>query len=474
MSTMTESGNIKIALIGGGGLRTPLLIFGIQESAHILGPAELALYDPDADRVRIMAELGRALVAREEGSLRIRIASSAQDAIADASFVLNSIRVGGIGSRALDEKTAVDHGYPGQETTGPGGVAMALRTIPAALAYARLVEQLSPDAWLINFTNPAGLITQAISQATGTRVVGICDTPDELFHRIATALHASAERVRCDYLGLNHLGWVRRVYLDGKDVTTALLEDDSVLDQLYPGSLFDHELLRCLQLLPTEYLYFYYSRRRALANQCAVGTTRGEEVARLNERLLSALEKHLQSGNSAEALTVYTAYLNQRSNSYMKLEADRGSAFQDDGCLGQDPFRSATGYHRIALNVMKALCGLQPQRIVVNVPNQGAITDIVDPDIVEVPCTISRNSIQPEACGRLPEAVRGLVLAVKAYEHTVTAAAVSGSAALARKAMLLYPAIGEWEPSKDLLEDMIDHNPSLEYLNNPGRNRVAT
>jgi len=461
---MTDSSNIKIALIGGGGVRTPLLIFGIQESAHILRPGELTLYDPDADRVRIMAELGRALVAREGGNLRIRIAPSAEDAIADASFVLNSIRVGGISSRALDEKTAVDHGYPGQETTGPGGVAMALRTIPAALEYARLVEQRSPDAWLINFTNPAGLITQAISQATGTRVVGICDTPDELFHRIATALKASASRVRCDYVGLNHLGWVRHVYLDGKDVTAALLEDDDALDQLYPGGLFDHELLRCLQLLPTEYLYFYYSRRRALANQRAVGTTRGEEVARLNERLLSALEKHLQSGSTNDALSVYTVYLNQRSNSYMKLEADRGSAFEDDIRPGQDPFRSATGYHRIALSVMKALRGPEPERIIVNVPNHGAVTDIADTDIVEVPSTISRNSIQPEACGRLPEAVRGLVLAVKAYEHAVTAAAVSGSAALARKAMLLYPAIGEWEPSKDLLEDLIERNPSLNYL----------
>src|SRR5580704_4923209 len=191
---MPNSSNNKIALIGGGGVRTPLLIFGIQEAAHLLRPQELVLYDPDAERVRIMAELGRAIVAREGGSLRIRIASSAEDAIADSSFVLNSIRVGGIDSRALDESTAITHGYPGQETTGPGGVAMALRTVPAALGYARLVEKHSPSAWLVNFTNPAGLITQAIAHTTGARVVGICDTPDELFHRIATALGAPAER----------------------------------------------------------------------------------------------------------------------------------------------------------------------------------------------------------------------------------------------------------------------------------------
>jgi 6-phospho-beta-glucosidase len=228
--------------------------------------------------------------------------------------------------------------------------------------------------------------------------------------------------------------------------------------------LFDHQLLRALELLPTEYLYFYYSRRRALANQHAVGTTRGEEVARLSEHLLSALANHIQAGDPGKALEVYTTYLNQRSNSYMKLEADQGSAFADDNSLEGDPFRAATGYHRIALNVMKALRGAEPQRIVVNVPNHGAITDIADHDIVEVPCTISSNSIQPEACGVLPEAARGLVLAVKAYEHAVTQAAISGSLLLARKAMLLYPAVGEWEPSQNLLEDLIRRNPTLAYL----------
>lgn len=461
---MQNPGNTKIALIGGGGVRTPLLIFGIQEAAELLGPQELALYDPDRDRVSIMAELGRAIVAREHGSLKIRVAESAEDATEGATFVLNSIRVGGIGSRALDERTAIQHGYPGQETTGPGGVAMALRTVPVALAYARVVERYSPSAWLINFTNPAGLVTQAIAQRTGARVVGICDTPDELFHRIAEALDATPDRVHCEYLGLNHLGWVRRVLLDGNDATSALLADDSALEKLYSGSLFDPQLLRSLGLIPTEYLYFYYSRTRALFNQRAVGTTRGEEVARLNETLLSTLAKEIQSGHMNHALEVYTAYLNQRSNSYMKLEADRGSAFDDNVVPEQNPFRSATGYHRIAINVMKGLCGAAPQRIVVNVTNRGAIEDIDMNDIVEVPCLVAQDSIQPEACGRLPEDVRGLVLAVKAYERAAIEAAVAGSAAMAQKAMLLYPPIGEWEPAKALLEDMVEHHLSLKYL----------
>jgi len=461
---MSQPGNIRIALIGGGGVRTPLLIFGIGEAEKQLGAGELALYDPDAERVRIMAELGRAIVARQGGQLRIRIAGSAEDAIAGAAFVLNSIRVGGIDSRARDERTAMANDYPGQETTGPGGVAMALRTVPVALQYARLVETLSPNAWLINFTNPAGLVTQAITQHTQARVVGICDTPDELFHRIAEALGVGPDRVNCDYLGLNHLGWVRRVLLDGTDVTADLLQDDAALTKLDSSGLFDRELLRSLKLIPSEYLYFYYSRRRALANQRAAGATRGEEIVQLNATLLTTLAKHIGAGEPELALEVYTAYLNQRSNSYMKLEAHGGSAFSAQAIPGQDPFRAATGYHRIAIHVMKALSGSEPQRIVVNVQNRGAIADIADDDVVEVPCMIARHTIHREACGPLPEAVRGLVMSVKAYEHAAIAAARTGSWQAARKAMLLYPAIGEWEPSGSLLREMVGHDPSLQYL----------
>ena len=461
---MNNRSGCKVALLGGGGVRTPLVIFGVQEAAGALGVEEMVLYDPDRVRVQMMARLGQAIIAREGSSLRLRVATSAEDAVADASFVLSSIRVGGIESRAADERISIDHGYPGQETTGPGGIAMGLRTVRASVEYARLVEKLSPDAWFINFTNPAGLITQAIAHATGVRIVGICDTPQELFHRIAVALDVPPERVRCEYLGLNHLGWIRRVLLDGRDVLPEILHNDGVLDALYQASLFDHELLRCLELLPTEYLYFYYCRTRALANQKIAKTTRGEEVTRLNDALLAEIANHLETGNDGDALATYVAYLNRRSGSYMKLEAAAGSAFDEGNDLKEDPFRAATGYHRIALQVMTALRGTEPQRVIVNVPNRGAIEEISAEEIVEVPCMIANGSIQAEACGRLPESVRGLVLAVKAYERAAIEAAMTGSWAKARKAMLLYPAIGEWEPSEGLLTAMIEKNPELRHL----------
>lgn len=454
-------GNRKVTVIGGGGVRTPLVIFGVNESKERLGIDEMVLYDLDRERAQIMCELGQAIVAREGGSLKLRVANGIEDAIEGAAFVLNSMRVGGIQARAADERISIENGYPGQETTGPGGVAMALRTAAVAIEYARWIERLSPKAWMINFTNPAGLITQAVSHKSGVRIVGICDTPTELFHRIAQALGAPLEQVHCDYLGLNHLGWVRRITLRGEDATARILGNDQALRSLYHADLFDVELLRNLKLIPTEYLFFYYSRRKALANQRAAGATRGEEIGKLNEELFQRLRNAISAGRAEDALSIYVAYLNQRSGSYMQLEASAGSAFDKSHALTEDPFRVVSGYHRIALDVMNALLSNEPRRLVINVRNHGAISEVEHEDVVEVPCAVSKHSVSPEKCGALPEEVRGLVLAMKAYERAAIEAAVTGSTALAHKAMLLYPAIGEWEPSIDLLRDFSTKSPEF-------------
>lgn len=446
-------GNRKVALIGGGGVRSPLVIYGVNESRLDLGVDEMVLYDPDTERAKLMCRLGEAVIARDGGSLRVRVVTDVREAIEGASFVLTAVRAGGMEARANDERISIRHGYPGQETTGPGGFAMALRHVGIMIEYGQMIERLSPSAWMINFTNPAGLITQAVSQHANARVIGICDTPVELFHRIAQVLGADTQEVQCDYIGLNHLGWVRRVLLRGEDVTAGLLADEEALRRLYPDGLFDARMIRSLKLLPTEYLFFYYERRRALRNQKAVATSRGTELVDLNRKLFDRLAAGFAGGGPDRALAVYIDYLNQRSGSYMQLEASAGTAFDRSKSLSEDPFRVATGYHRIALDVMNGLCGEQGRRVVINVPNLGAVADIADEDVVEVPCVLSRGLFERERVGTLPEQVRGLVLAVKAYERAAIEAADSGSLEAARRALLLYPAVGEWQPSEELLAE---------------------
>ncbi len=441
----------KVTLIGGGGVRTPLLIHGLAQAASTLHIGELALYDIDRERVALMAELGREVVRQLNADVVITTHTQLKDAVAGAQFILHSIRVGGIAARARDERLAIEHGIAGQETTGLAGFAKALRTIPVVLEQARIIEQHAPAAWFISFTNPAGLMAQAIQQHTNLRSIGICDTPSEMFYRLATALQEPLADVRCDYFGLNHLGWIRRVLVRGQDVTERILNDDAVLRSLYHAALFDPAMIRALGLIPSEYLFFYYCQQRALANQRAAGASRGEEIVKLNETLFAGLQQSLKADRAAAALKLYRNYLQRRSGSYMKLEAEAGSALHEGVEQAEDPFEAATGYHRIALEVMLALTSDQPSRIVLNVKNNGAITDLGNDDVVEVPCLIDRHGPQAVAVEELPANVRGLVQAVKEYERLTIRAAVEQSDVLAKQALLSYPLVGEWELASQLI-----------------------
>lgn len=420
-------------------MRTPLLVYGLARSRIEVG--ELAIFDIDRERAELMASLGRELAP-----FPITVHPRLEPAIEGAEFVLSSIRVGGIAQRARDERIAIEHGYAGQETTGPGGFAMALRTVPAVIEHARAIEKLAPRAWLISFTNPAGLITEALHRHSAVRAIGICDTPAELFHKIGEVLGAPVE---CDYAGLNHLGWIRRVRAAGGDVTERLLANDSALKRLYPGDLFDPELIRALGLIPSEYLFYYYSARRALANQRRSGTTRGAEIERMNTDLVDTL----RAEPADRAVTTYRDYLAARSASYMKLE----SASANEKAV--DPFETATGYHRIAIEVMEALVADEPRTIVVNVANRGAIEDLDDDAVVEVPCAVSRTGAAPMKTGPLPESVRGLVQSMKAFERATIRAAMEPSRNLARLAMLENPLIGDWDAAGQLLEHYLTRAP---------------
>jgi 6-phospho-beta-glucosidase len=248
--------------------------------------------------------------------------------------------------------------------------------------------------------------------------------------------------------------------LRGEDVTERLLNDTEFLRRVYPNGLFDPALIQTLRLIPTEYLFFYYSQRKAHANQLRAGASRGEEIGRMNEDLFRVLA----NAGSAQGLAIYRAYLLQRNASYMKIEGQAESAF-DVAKEDYDPFETATGYHRIALDVMTGLVSDQCRSVVVNVRNGGAIEDLEPDDVVEVPCDIDRDGARPRRTGRLPDSVRGLVQAVKAYERTAIQAAVAGSGSLAQLAMLEYPIIGQWELAGDLKKSLIDADPEhLGYL----------
>jgi 6-phospho-beta-glucosidase len=449
---------MKLSILGCG-LRTPLLLHGIAHSDF--ADCEVRLYDTAPGRAELMAALGKVIAS--ESPLRIHACTDLTEAITDGDFVISSIRPGEMAGRARDERTTVECGFAGQETTGPAGFAMALRTIPVAIEHARIVERVAPGAWIINFTNPAGLITQAITTHTAARAIGICDTPAELFFRISLALRKPLDQVECEYAGLNHLGWVSAVRVRDNhgsmtDVTERVLNDDGLLRSLYGVDLFPPELIRRLRLIPTEYLYFYYNQRTARAHQLDAGSTRGEELVTLNQRVFAELESHLHRGNPRDALQAYRAYLNRRNASYMSLEGAGKSAFAAAE-VDWNPFEGVTGYHRIAVDAIRALSSSEPTRMILNVPNRGAIRDLEPGDIVEVPCMVDRSGPRPVRAGALTDVAKGLVIAVKTYERLTIEAAVNRDRDAARFALFTNPIVSDWEFARRCVDRLLEGDP---------------
>ncbi len=428
---------MKLAVIGGAGVRTPLLIHGLTRSDVPI--SSVCLYDPDQTRLAVIAPLA----ARLSGGATVTASSSVAECVEGADFVFTSIRVGGIEARARDEATALDHGVIGQETVGPGGFAMAMRTIPHIVEYAKEVERRAPDAWIINFTNPVGIITEAVHTATGAKIIGICDTPTELFEEIAHALGLASQECHFDYFGLNHLGWVREVYHDGRPQLHRLWDDPARLASIYRVPLFDPVFLRELRLLPTEYVYYYYRARDAFENVKRAGRSRGHVIQQLNVKLFEDLAEP-----DADARIVYEAYLAARDGGYMQIESGTTAPRKPS------PWAALTGYDKIALSVLRAIHFNTGAIIPLNVCNRGNLPELETDDVVEVPCTVTRNGALPLHVGPVPTAVLELLLRVKDYERRTVKAALSGDRDAARVALARNPLVADTALADRLIDAM--------------------
>ena len=428
---------MKLAIIGAGGARTPLLINGLIRSD--LPIREIALYDPERDRAALMADVAR----RRAERVRLDVTATAAEAITGADFVFISIRVGGISARAHDETTALAHGIVGQETVGPGGFAKAMRTVPHVVGYAREVQALAPHAWIINFTNPVGIVTQAVRTATGAKIIGICDTPTELYEEVCHALDIPVAEAFVDYLGLNHLGWVREVYHRGEPQMHRLWVDPDRLARIYRTPLFPPEFLRTLRLLPTEYVYYYYRAAEAFANVKRAGTSRAKVIEGLNEGLFRDLTDPAQ-----DTIAVYEQYIAARDAGYMQIESGQRQP------RPKNPWGELSGYDRIALHTVQGIHFNSNAIIPLNVDNRGNLPELEDTDVVEVPCVVNGNGARPLHVGRVPDAARDLLITVKAYERLTVQAALTRDPALARQALAANPLVPDESTASRLVESL--------------------
>jgi 6-phospho-beta-glucosidase len=445
---------MRLTILGGGGFRVPLVhqaLLGDRRAGRV---TDVVLHDVDAAR---LAAIGRVL-AEQAGAVtdppRVTHTTDLDQAVRGADFVFSAIRVGGLAGRAADERIALDEGVLGQETVGAGGVAYGLRTLPVAIRTARRVAALAPQAWVINFTNPAGMVTEAMSAHLGDRVIGICDSPVGLGRRAARALGLDPGGVRLDYAGLNHLGWLRGVHAGGVDHLPRLLADPDALGSFEEGRLFGADWLRTLGALPNEYLHPYYYTREAVTTGRASPQTRGAFLLEQQDRFYTAV-----ASGSGSALAAWQD---------ARLERERTYGAQSRTATGAGPRDSRDldggGYEHVALALMRAIAHDEPATLVLNVRNRGTL-GVLDADaVVEVPCAVDGRGAHPLPVDPLPEHAAGLVCAVKAVERAAIDAAVTGSRAAALKAIALHPLVDSVTVARRLLDAYVRHHPHLAYL----------
>jgi 6-phospho-beta-glucosidase len=406
---------MKVAVVGAGSTYTPELVSGL--AAGRLDVDELALMDVDAERLEVVGGLAQRMLRRGGFGGSLSLGDDLDAAVDGASYVLIQIRVGGQQARLGDETVPLACGCIGQETTGAGGLAKALRTVPVVLSIAeRVRERAAAGAWIVDFTNPVGIVTRALLGA-GHRAVGLCNVNIGFQRQFARLLGVEPGRVLVDQVGLNHLTWCRRVLLDGRDVLPELLDEHGA--ELADGLGLPRRLLEELGAVPSYYLHYFYAHDQVLAEQLE-GGTRAEEVM--------AIERGLLELYRDPSLDEKPALLEQR-----------GGAF----------------YSEAALALVAALDAGDGAVEVVDTANGGSVPGLADDDVVEVPARIGPDGPEPLPQPPVAPELLGLIQHVAAYERLAVRAALSGEVADVRRALLAHPLVGQWEPVEELTQRLL-------------------
>jgi 6-phospho-beta-glucosidase len=407
---------VKLAVVGGGSTYTPELVAGLARERERLDLTDVVLHDIDAERREVVGGLAKRMLeaAGYEGALAIT--DELDRALDGASFVLIQLRVGGQQARLSDETIPLACGCIGQETTGAGGLGKALRTVPVVLDIASRVRELAADgAWIVDFTNPVGIVTRSLLDA-GHRAVGLCNVAIGVQRFVARLLDTEPNRILVDQVGLNHLTWVRRVLLDGNDVLPDLLADHG--DELAMD--FPRSLLERLNAIPSYYLRYFYLHDEVLKEQLA-GTPRAAEVAEIERELLELYRD--------PSLTTKPKLLEQRGGAY---------------------------YSEAATQLVASLASDAGNVQVVDVRNEGTLAGLADDDAVELPARITARGPEPIPQPPLAPELLGLTQHVAAYERLAARAAIEGDRDLVYKALLAHPLVGQVPPVEELTEQLLE------------------
>lgn len=461
---------MKLAVLGGGGVRSPLLAKSLAVSAKNAGIDSLIFMDNDREKLDIFGSISSQITSTLAPSLRFKVTDSAEEAVEGADYIITTLRVGGDKGRIFDEETALEQGVLGQETTGPGGFAMAMRSIPALLSYGRLIEQkANPKAITFNFTNPAALVTQGLNYAGIQRNFGICDGPAGQIQEIKEMLGAGeADKFHAECYGLNHLSWFRGFTLNGKDVSEQVLNHPG----LYKDTsfrMFSPELIQSFGgALPNTYLYFYYYREKAVQSILGSGLTRGRVIYDINRRMMDELRQIDPKKNFKAAFGVFMSRLMEREKSYMNLESKDEGGHHISAIPDLDAFLSAPdsgGYAGVALEYIRITKGSGTGgEMILNAPNaNGAIGFLNRDDVIESNSTVHKDgSVVPSFHENIPAPVRALIVSVKEYERLAARAILERNISKAREALMIHPLVMSYSLADNILKGYLKaHAPHI-------------
>jgi 6-phospho-beta-glucosidase len=419
---------IKIAVIGGASSYTPELFANLAEEYKQLEVDQVSLMDLNTEKLTLIAEVCEKLVQNSDMSIRVITTQRYEQALAGADFVILQIRIGGLEARVRDETLPMKSGMVGNETTGAGGFVCALRTIPVVLDIAREIEKIAPEAWLLNLSNPAGIVTEALLKHSQVRSLGFCNIPINTTYALAEVLEVDPEDIQLDSFGLNHLSWTRGVYLNGKELLQPLFEEVKNLDaSLYQRGLVESLInpiwLRTLRMIPGWYLRYFYCTDEVLEEDRKSQRTKGADDMLAEQRLH---EIYSNVGYNQEARSI--------------LESKGGAQ-----------------YYLPVLNVIDSMVHDRGGVVVVDTRNGETLPDLPPEVCVEVPARVGRAKVEPLPSGRMPLTVRGLVQAVKTYEELTVEAALSGDQGTAIAALMANPLVSSNNKAKEFLGQVLEN-----------------
>lgn len=448
---------MKLTVIGGGGVRSMFLAKSIAQRSRELNIDELCFMDNNPEKLRIYGGLARHVAGMLDPELKFTLTEDGTEAVRDADYIITTIRVGEDAMRVRDERIALDRGVLGQETTGAAGVSFAMRSVPALAVYCELAKKYAkPGVKIFNFTNPAGVVSQALRDMGYDFTYGICDAPSGMLHQFADFYGADPETAAGECYGLNHLSFFQSIRIGGREVMQELIENDDAYRKT-DMRFFEKKLLQDRGCILNEYLYYFYYREKAVQNILHAGKTRGELICEINREMTKELSALDPERDFDAALACFEKWYGKRENAYMANE----TGIKRDKPWTFDVFsKDAGGYAGVALKYMSIVSSGRTGSMILCVPNGGAIAELADSDVVEITCDIRGDGKNqggevcvPHRIRNIPESNMELIRRVKYYERLAARGIVSRSRKDIVECLTMHPLVNSWSLGTEIADE---------------------